>query len=60
MRFAVKPGGAMYLPPEQRISLWPVEREMGCGRKAPAAAGRRPAAWAVPGRRSHGFFRVYQ
>ena len=29
--FAVKPGDAMYLPPEQRIALWQVEREVVCG-----------------------------
>jgi putative endopeptidase len=28
--FAVKPGDAMYLPPEQRISLWQTEREVVC------------------------------
>jgi hypothetical protein len=25
--FAVKPGDAMYLPPEARISLWQVDRQ---------------------------------
>ncbi|MGA2289094.1 MAG: M13 family metallopeptidase [Bradyrhizobium sp.] len=29
--FDVKPGDGMYLPPEQRISLWQVDREMVCG-----------------------------
>ena len=28
--FDVKPGDAMYLPPEQRISLWQVDREIAC------------------------------
>jgi predicted metalloendopeptidase len=28
--FAVQPGDAMYLPPEQRISLWQVDREIAC------------------------------
>ncbi|HEY3891753.1 MAG TPA: M13 family metallopeptidase [Bradyrhizobium sp.] len=28
--FAVQPGDAMYLPPEQRISLWQVDREIVC------------------------------
>jgi len=28
--FDVKPGDAMYLPPEQRISLWQVDREIEC------------------------------
>ena len=28
--FAVKPGDAMYLPPEQRIALWQVDREVVC------------------------------
>jgi putative endopeptidase len=28
--FAVKPGDAMYLPPEQRISLWQVDSEVVC------------------------------
>jgi putative endopeptidase len=32
--FAVKPGDAMYLPPEQRISLWQIEREVKCREKA--------------------------
>lgn len=59
MHLAVKPGGAMYLPLEQRISLWPVDSEMGCGKRL-GSRRRKPAAWAVPGRRSHGFFRVYQ
>jgi putative endopeptidase len=31
--FAVKPGDAMYLPPEQRISLWQMEREVKCREK---------------------------
>ena len=57
MRFAVEPGDAMYLPPEQRISLWPVDAN---GAARPGSRRRKPAAWAVPGRRSHGFFRVYQ
>jgi putative endopeptidase len=29
--FDVKPGDAMYLPPEQRISLWQVDGEVVCG-----------------------------
>jgi putative endopeptidase len=28
--FGVKPGDAMYLPPEQRVSLWQTEREAVC------------------------------
>jgi putative endopeptidase len=28
--FEVKPGDAMYLTPEQRISLWQVDREVVC------------------------------
>jgi putative endopeptidase len=32
--FEVKPGDAMYLPPEQRISLWQVDREIACKEKA--------------------------
>jgi putative endopeptidase len=28
--FVVEPGDAMYLPPEQRISLWQVDRDMVC------------------------------
>jgi len=28
--FDVKPGDAMYLPPEQRISLWQIDREVVC------------------------------
>ena len=28
--FDVKPGDAMYLPPEQRISLWQVDRDVAC------------------------------
>jgi len=28
--FDVKPGDAMYLPPEQRISLWQTDREIVC------------------------------
>jgi putative endopeptidase len=32
--FDVKPGDAMYLPPEQRISPWQVDREMVCKEKA--------------------------
>jgi predicted metalloendopeptidase len=32
--FAVKPGDAMYLPPEQRISLWQVDRAVECKQKA--------------------------
>jgi predicted metalloendopeptidase len=32
--FDVKPGDAMYLPPEQRISLWQVDREVVCKEKA--------------------------
>ena len=31
--FAVKPGDAMYLPPQQRISLWQVDREVACVEK---------------------------
>ena len=31
--FAVKPGDAMYLPPEQRIALWQVDREVSCVKK---------------------------
>jgi predicted metalloendopeptidase len=31
--FEVKPGDAMYLAPEQRISLWQVDREIGCKEK---------------------------
>jgi putative endopeptidase len=31
--FAVKPGDAMYLAPEQRISLWQTEREVVCADK---------------------------
>ena len=31
--FDVKPGDAMYLPPEQRISLWQTDREMECKAK---------------------------
>jgi putative endopeptidase len=32
--FGVKPGEAMYLPPEQRISLWQTDREIVCPDKA--------------------------
>jgi putative endopeptidase len=32
--FAVKPGDAMYLPPELRISLWQTDREVVCPEKA--------------------------
>jgi len=32
--FDVKPGDAMYLPPEQRISLWQTDREVVCPEKA--------------------------
>ena len=32
--FDVKPGDAMYLPPEQRISLWQVDREIACREKS--------------------------
>jgi putative endopeptidase len=32
--FDVKPGDAMCLPPEQRISPWRVDREMVCKEKA--------------------------
>jgi predicted metalloendopeptidase len=32
--FAVKPGDAMYLPPEQRISLWQTDSEVVCREKA--------------------------
>ena len=32
--FGVKPGDAMYLPPEQRISLWQTDREVVCPEKA--------------------------
>lgn len=32
--FDVKPGDAMYLPPEQRILPWQVDREMVCKEKA--------------------------
>jgi predicted metalloendopeptidase len=31
--FDVKPGDAMYLPPEQRISLWQTDREVVCREK---------------------------
>jgi predicted metalloendopeptidase len=31
--FAVKPGDAMYLPPEQRIAMWQVDREVVCRAK---------------------------
>ena len=31
--FDVKPGDAMYLPPEQRISLWQVDHEVECKEK---------------------------
>ena len=31
--FAVKPGDAMYLAPEQRISLWQTDREIACAEK---------------------------
>ena len=31
--FTVKPGDAMYLPPEQRIALWQVDREVVCEKK---------------------------
>ena len=31
--FDVKPGDAMYLPPEQRISLWQTDREVVCKEK---------------------------
>jgi predicted metalloendopeptidase len=33
--FDVKPGDAMYLPKEERISLWQTDRELICPRKAP-------------------------
>jgi putative endopeptidase len=33
--FAVKPGDAMYLAPEARISLWQTDREVVCPGKAP-------------------------
>jgi predicted metalloendopeptidase len=32
--FGVKPGDAMYLLPEQRISLWQTDREVVCPEKA--------------------------
>jgi putative endopeptidase len=32
--FGVKPGDAMYLPPEQRISLCQTDREVVCPEKA--------------------------
>ncbi len=32
--FAVKPGDAMYLPPEQRILLWQVDRDVACKEKS--------------------------
>jgi hypothetical protein len=32
--FGVKPGDAMYLPPELRISLWQTDREVACPEKA--------------------------
>jgi putative endopeptidase len=32
--FEVKPGDAMYLAPEQRISLWQVDREVKCKEKS--------------------------
>jgi hypothetical protein len=31
--FDVKPGDAIYLAPEQRISLWQVDREVVCKEK---------------------------
>jgi len=31
--FDVKPGDGMYLPPEQRISLWQIDREVVCKEK---------------------------
>jgi putative endopeptidase len=31
--FAVKPGDAMYLPPEQRISLWQTDSDVVCKEK---------------------------
>jgi putative endopeptidase len=31
--FSVKPGDAMYLPPEQRISLWQTDSEVACATK---------------------------
>ena len=34
--FAVKPGDAMYLPPDQRISLWQVDSEVVCKEKEKA------------------------
>jgi predicted metalloendopeptidase len=33
--FDVKPGDAMYLPKEERISLWQTDRELICAGKAP-------------------------
>ncbi len=33
--FDVKPGDAMFLPKEERISLWQTDREVACGTKAP-------------------------
>ena len=32
--FDVKPGDAMYLAPEQRISLWQIDREIECREKS--------------------------
>lgn len=32
--FDVKPGHAIYLPPERRISRWQVDRDPACGEKA--------------------------
>jgi len=32
--FGVKPGDAMYLAPEQRISLWQIDREIECREKS--------------------------
>ena len=34
LAFDVKPGDAMYLPPEQRISLWQIDREIACKEKS--------------------------
>jgi putative endopeptidase len=34
LAFGVKPGDAMYLAPEQRISLWQIDREIECREKS--------------------------
>jgi len=35
MAFEVKPGEAMYLPKDERISLWQADRDVVCPGKAP-------------------------